>query len=81
MNGSEATAGTLETECDEKVRLTRTQVVASADYRRALQVLNLRVGVMPKADYDKLRGFAEAARRTAEEARAALDLHTAEHGC
>jgi hypothetical protein len=81
VNGSGAIAETPQAECEEKVRLTRIHVLTNADYTRALQVLKLRAGVMRKADYDNLRGFAEAARRTAEEARAALDLHTAEHGC
>jgi hypothetical protein len=81
VNGSEAAAAAPEIECEEKARLTRLYIVASADYTRAVQVLNLRAGVMLKPEYDQLRAFVETARRTAEEARSALDGHTAAHGC
>ena len=81
MTISEAAAAALDTACGVKARLTRVFVVASSDYTRAVQVLNLRAGVMKKPEYDELRGFAESTRRTAEEARTALRRHTAEHGC
>jgi hypothetical protein len=70
-----------EIPCKEKDRLMRLYIVAASDYSRAVQLLQRRAGVMEKADYDELRGFAEEARKTADEARAALDRHTAEHGC
>jgi hypothetical protein len=70
-----------EISCNEKARLMRQYNVAASDYSRAVQLLQRRAGVMKKADYDELRGFAEKARKTAEEARAALDRHTTEHGC
>jgi hypothetical protein len=81
MTISEAAAAALDTACDAKARLTRVFVVASSDYTRALQVLNLRAGVMKKLEYDKLRGYSESVGRTAEETRTALHRHTAEHGC
>ena len=72
MTISEAAAAALDTACDEKARLTRVFVVASSDCTRAVQVLNLRAGVIKKPEYDKLHGYSESARRTAEEAQAAF---------
>jgi hypothetical protein len=70
-----------EIPCKEKDRLMRLYIEAASDYSGAVQLLQRSAGVMKKPDYDELRGFAEEARKTAEEARAALDRHTAEHGC
>lgn len=44
-------------------------------------VLHERMRVMSKQDYEEIRAFAEKTRKLADQARAALDKHTAEHGC
>lgn len=67
--------------CEEKARLLRAYTFAIGDYHRAYQLLNERLGVMSKEEYDKLRKFAEHSRETAESARKALERHTAAHGC
>jgi hypothetical protein len=67
--------------CEEKSRLARAWSFATQDYLRAVMVLHERLGVMPRQDYREIRTYAEKTRLLAEQARAALDKHTAEHGC
>jgi hypothetical protein len=70
-----------ETICSEKERLLRAYGFASGDYHRTIMVLTERIGIMPKADYDRIRDYIENARTVLEAAREALDRHTVEHGC
>jgi len=67
--------------CEDKDRLVRTYSFAASDYGRAVMVLHERTGKLSRQDYQDIRAFAETARQRAEDARAALDKHTAEHGC
>jgi hypothetical protein len=67
--------------CEEKTLLSRVYSFAASDYGRAVMVLHERVGKLTKRDYEDIRSFSDKARETAEQARAALDKHTAEHGC
>jgi|HubBroStandDraft_1064217.scaffolds.fasta_scaffold1742697_1 hypothetical protein len=67
--------------CEEKIRLLRDYSFALSDYERVSKLLNERTGVMAKEDYDGIRVFAEKARELAEQARATLDRHTAQHCC
>lgn len=67
--------------CEEKIRLLRDYSFALSDYERVSKLLNERTGVMAKEDYEGIRVFAAKAKKLAEEARLALDRHTAEHGC
>lgn len=67
--------------CEEKARLMRQYIAATSDYSRAVQELKSRTGVMKKAEYNKLYRYVENAREAALAVRAALDQHTAEHGC
>ena len=67
--------------CEEKTRLLHDHSIARSDYRRALMLLREQSGVMSKRDYDAIRVFAEKARELADQARAALDKHIADHGC
>ena len=67
--------------CEEKSRLVRAYSFSAEDYNRAVMVLRERIAVLSKRDYDEIRAFAEDTRRLVEYARAALDQHTAEHGC
>jgi len=67
--------------CKEKSRLARAWSFATQDYFRAVMVLQERSGVMQKRDYQEIRTYAEKTRLLAEQARAALEKHRAEHGC
>jgi hypothetical protein len=67
--------------CDEKAALLRAYSFAASDYGRAVKVLHEHLGTLLKGEYEKMREFSERAMRTADEARAALARHTAEHGC
>jgi hypothetical protein len=67
--------------CDEKARLLRALTVADSDYGRAVAVLHEMLGIMRKADYQRLTRFSEEARRKSEQARVELDRHVSEHGC
>jgi hypothetical protein len=67
--------------CEEKARLVRLYAFATSDYQRAVLVLHERLGVMSKKEYQEIRAFAEKTRELADQARAALDQHTNEHGC
>ena len=67
--------------CEEKDRLLRAYSFATADYMRAVRLLEERSGVMPKRDYEEIRKYAEKTREVSEQARAALEKHTVEHGC
>jgi len=75
------TASRAARTCDEKAELLRAYSFAASDYGRAVQVLNDHLGTLRKDEYEKMRKFSEKARREADEARAALERHTAEHGC
>ena len=81
MENPEAPATAVEAACEEKATLTRRYVAASGDYTRSVQVLHQCTGVMTKAEYEELRRSSENAKRTAEQAHAALNRHIAEHGC
>jgi len=65
--------------CDEKDRLRRAQACASADFSRAVQVLE--GCMMDRSEYDHLLKFSEEARLRSDQARLALERHVAEHGC
>ena len=67
--------------CEEKIRLLRDYSFALSDFERANVLLHERTGVMSKEDYDGIRAFAEKSKERVEEARAALDRHTAQHCC
>jgi hypothetical protein len=67
--------------CEEKSRLLRAYSFASADYGRALEVLNRRTGVLREEEYKTIRTFAEKTRQLVEQARTALEKHISEHGC
>lgn len=70
-----------EADCQERERLAHLYAMATSSYGRALDVLQRQTGVLGKTKYEELSDFAETARTEVEEARAALDLHTADHGC
>jgi len=67
--------------CEEKARLLRLCAVAESNHQRAIHHLTWMLGVLKKPNYQDLHEFAETAREIMEDARKALDRHTAEHGC
>jgi hypothetical protein len=54
---------------------------ALGDYKRAIEVIELRRGVLLKPDYDAIRLAAECYITAYREARSELERHIAEHGC
>lgn len=74
-------AKTAEKACEEKDRLSRAYSFANSDYVRAAELLNKRKGVMSRQDYEEIRRYAEKMRTMVDQARTALERHTAEHGC
>jgi hypothetical protein len=67
--------------CEEKDRLARSFAIALSDYSRTVALLQERAGVMSKQDYEAIHTFVEKAQIQVDHARAALEKHTAEHGC
>jgi hypothetical protein len=74
-------ASTTEVRCMERERLARDLDEARSCYISAAETLRGRVGVLEKAEYQRLNRAVEEARTKMEDARAALDRHMAEHGC
>lgn len=81
MDGSDTTVPVAEVACREKERLAHLYAMATASYSHAMETLQKKTGVLSKTKYEELSDFAETARTEVEKARAALDLHTVEHGC
>jgi hypothetical protein len=68
-------------ECAEKSRLMNAYSSAITEFSRCAQVVNTRMGVMYKGDYDRLSRAMGEARVNSENAHRALIAHIAEHGC
>ena len=81
MPATPATSKSPQECCVEKDRLQRSYAFATADYSRAVQVLQRYTGVMDREEYRRLLTFSETARLKCDEARLMLELHLAEHGC
>jgi len=54
---------------------------AIAEFSRVAGIVNVRMGVMYKGDYDKLMRTVAEAREATEQAHCSLLAHIAEHGC
>jgi hypothetical protein len=54
---------------------------AVAEFSRAANVLNTRMGTMYKGDYERLTKAVEEARALSDKAHRELLAHIAEHGC
>jgi alkylation response protein AidB-like acyl-CoA dehydrogenase len=67
--------------CMERERLARELDGARSSYSRAAETLRGRVGVLEKAEYQRLNRAVEEAWTKMEDARAALDRHIDEHRC
>ena len=68
--------------CSEETRLRHEYRAAVSDFRRIVEFLNARIGVISKAEYERLRRSAEQARLRSERARNELEQHLDRHsGC
>jgi glutathione S-transferase len=67
--------------CEEKARLLRGCAVAESNHQSVIQQVTWLIGRPEKPSYEDLTELAETARMAVEEARQALERHTAEHGC
>ena len=67
--------------CLKKLALAKDYQTLTAEYSRALEVLNERMGTLTKSEYHRLRRSAETARLQSEMARLAMEQHLQEHGC
>ena len=68
-------------ECAEKSRLMDQYSAAIAEFSRTAAIVNTRMGVMYKGDYERLTKVMDAARELAETLHRELLDHIAEHGC
>jgi hypothetical protein len=67
--------------CEQKERLVKEFAAAADEYSAAVARLQARTAISPKAEYERLRMAVEVARLGSEEARLALERHTASHDC
>lgn len=67
--------------CEEKIRLAKVYDTATANFSEAVAELHRRMGTSPKDEYDRIKGASEEARLRSEQARLALERHTAAHHC
>ena len=68
-------------ECPEKSRLMDEYSRAISEFSRTAQVVNTRMGVMYKGDYEKLTKAMAEARVNSENCHRALIAHVANHNC
>jgi hypothetical protein len=62
--------------------LTATEYeAATAMFSMSVGQLALRIGTSPRAEYERLQRASDEARLKSEQARLALEQHTAAHGC
>jgi hypothetical protein len=67
--------------CAEKSRLIEAYAVSVSDYNRTVQTLRMRSGTFSMREYGTLRDIVNKAIELSQLTLAALDQHTAEHGC
>jgi hypothetical protein len=67
--------------CPVKRQLFAEWQKATETYSKTVADLSKKIGVLPRAEYEKLAQSAEEARAQSLEAKAALDTHTKLHGC
>ena len=79
MPAGEGVRRQAEKECEEKVRLMDEYAAATAEFSRTVNVINRKMGLLPRFDYYCIRNFIEAARRRSDAARLALEEHVREH--
>lgn len=67
--------------CEEKVRLAMEYETATSKFSEAVRELRLKLGTSPKDEYHRLERVSNEARVRSEQARLALEQHTAAHRC
>ena len=67
--------------CELKIRLASEYEAATAEFSRTVGELRRKIGTSTKEEYEQLSRLANDARRKSEQARLALEQHTAEHRC
>lgn len=67
--------------CELKVRLASEYDAATASFSGAIAELRRHIGTLTKEEYEQLGRRANDARVKSEQARVALEQHTAEHRC
>ena len=68
-------------ECPEKSRLMDAYSAAINEFSRCAGVLNARMGIMYKGDYERFSNGMNKARKASEECHRTLLAHIADHGC
>ena len=68
-------------ECGVKSQLMNDYSRAITEFSRCAQVVNTRMGVMYKGDYERLSWAMSEARVASENAHRALIVHISDHGC
>ena len=68
-------------ECAKKSRLMDQYSAAIAEFSRAANVVNTRMGTMYKGDYERLTKALDVAGALSDKAHRELLAHIAEHGC
>jgi hypothetical protein len=67
--------------CEEKQRLVGDYEAATRQFAGSVTELNRKLGISPTAEYERLRRIVDEARVRSEQARLALEQHTAAHSC
>jgi hypothetical protein len=67
--------------CEVKVQLASDYEAATAAFSEAVAQMRRRIGTSTKEEYESLGRRANEARVKSEQARLALEQHTAEHHC
>jgi hypothetical protein len=67
--------------CEEKARLAMEYETATSKFSEAVGELRRKMGTSPKDEYDRLERASNEARVRSEQARLALEQHTAAHRC
>jgi hypothetical protein len=74
-------ADTFKERCTTRTTLLAAWLNAMDVYSRAVAEQSLPIGVVPKAEYERLVRAAEDARYHAVGARQILEAHVSSHGC
>jgi hypothetical protein len=67
--------------CEEKTYLLNEYQRATEAYSAELRELTEKIGIVGKAEYDRLNEATEKARHISADARDRLQRHIAQHGC
>jgi hypothetical protein len=67
--------------CEQKKRLADDYVATTATFAAAVGELQRRIGTAPKTEYEAVQRSCDEARVKSEQARLALEVHVASHGC